>query len=119
MLSLIVARGIKCLYQSTGRGQNLHLMVLLDSSFSLANFFFFLHYVAYGILVPKTGIKPISPELGVVVIVQSKLCSTLCDPMDCSMLGLPVLHYLPEFAPIHKHEFLFMEAWSLNQWTSR
>ena len=23
-------------------------------------------------------------------------CSTLCDPMDCSTLGFPVLHYLPE-----------------------
>ena len=26
---------------------------------------------------------------------------TLCDPMDCSMAGFPVLHYLPEFAQIH------------------
>ena len=23
------------------------------------------------------------------------------DPMDCSMPGFPVLHYLPEFAQIH------------------
>ena len=30
-------------------------------------------------------------------------CPTLCDPMDCSPPGLPVLHYLPEFAqtPVH------------------
>ena len=28
----------------------------------------------------------------------AKLCPTLCDPMDCSMLGFHVLHYLPEFA---------------------
>ena len=26
---------------------------------------------------------------------------TLCDPMDCSTLGLSILHYLPEFAQIH------------------
>ena len=26
---------------------------------------------------------------------------TLCDPMDCSTPGFPVLHYLPEFAQIH------------------
>ena len=26
-------------------------------------------------------------------------CPTLCDPMDCSMPGFPVLHCLPEFAP--------------------
>ena len=28
----------------------------------------------------------------------AKPCPTLCDPMDCSMPGFPVLHYLPEFA---------------------
>ena len=26
----------------------------------------------------------------------TKSCLTLCDPMDCSMPGFPVLHYLPE-----------------------
>ena len=26
-----------------------------------------------------------------------KSCPTLCDPMDCSMLGFSVLHYLLEF----------------------
>ena len=31
-------------------------------------------------------------------------CSTLCDPMNCSMPGLPVHHQLPELAqtPIHR-----------------
>ena len=33
----------------------------------------------------------------------AKLCLTLCDPMDCSMLGLPVPHYLLEFAQVHVH----------------
>ena len=28
---------------------------------------------------------------------------TLCDPMDCSMPGSPVLHYLPELAQTHAH----------------
>ena len=28
---------------------------------------------------------------------------TLCDPMNCSTLGFPVLQYLPEFARIHVH----------------
>ena len=27
----------------------------------------------------------------------------LCDPMNCSALGFPVLHYLPEFAQTHVH----------------
>ena len=28
---------------------------------------------------------------------------TLCNPMDCSMPGFPVLHYVPEFAQTHVH----------------
>ena len=30
-------------------------------------------------------------------------CPTLCNPMDCSMPGLPVFHYLLEFAKTHVH----------------
>ena len=33
----------------------------------------------------------------------AKLCLTLCDPMNCSMPGFPVLHYLLEFAQTHVH----------------
>ena len=33
----------------------------------------------------------------------AKLCLTLCDPMDCSTPGFPVLHHLPEFAHTHVH----------------
>ena len=33
----------------------------------------------------------------------AKLCLTLCDPMDYSMPGFPVLHYLPEFAQTQVH----------------
>ena len=33
----------------------------------------------------------------------SKLCPTLCNPMEWSMPGFPVLHYLPEFAQTHVH----------------
>ena len=28
-------------------------------------------------------------------------CLTLCDPMDCSMLGMPVHHQLLEFTQTH------------------
>ena len=33
----------------------------------------------------------------------AKVCPTLCDPVDCSMLGFPVLHCLLEFdhTPVH------------------
>ena len=30
-------------------------------------------------------------------------CLTLCNPMDCSMPGIPVLHCLLEFADTHVH----------------
>ena len=32
-----------------------------------------------------------------------ELCLTLCNPMDCSTPGLPVLYYLPELAQTHVH----------------
>ena len=34
----------------------------------------------------------------------TQLCLTLCDPMDCSMPGLPVHHQLPELAQTHVHQ---------------
>ena len=36
-------------------------------------------------------------------LLVTKLCPTLCSPMDCSMPGFPVLHCLLEFAQIHVH----------------
>ena len=33
----------------------------------------------------------------------TQLCSTLCDPMNCSMPGLPFHHQLPEFTQTHVH----------------
>ena len=33
----------------------------------------------------------------------AKSCLTLCDPMDCSTSGFPVLHQLPELAQTHVH----------------
>ena len=34
----------------------------------------------------------------------AQLCPTLCDPMNCSMPGLPVHHQLPEFTQTHVHQ---------------
>ena len=34
----------------------------------------------------------------------AKLCPALCNPMDFSMLGSPVLHYLAELAQTHAHQ---------------
>ena len=34
----------------------------------------------------------------------AKSCLTLCNPMDCSTSGFPVLHYLLEFAQTHARQ---------------
>ena len=34
----------------------------------------------------------------------AQLCPTLCDPMNCSMQGLPVNLQLPEFSQTHVHQ---------------
>ena len=34
----------------------------------------------------------------------TQLCPTLCDPMNCSMPGLPVHHQLPKFTQAHVHQ---------------
>ena len=34
----------------------------------------------------------------------SQSCPTLCDPMNCSMPGLPVHQLYPEFTRIHVHQ---------------
>ena len=31
-------------------------------------------------------------------------CPTLCDPMNCSMPGLPIHHHLPQFTQTHIHQ---------------
>ena len=33
----------------------------------------------------------------------TKSCLTLCNPMNCSTPGIPVLHHRPEFAETHVH----------------
>ena len=42
-----------------------------------------------------------SPSVQFSSVVQ--LCLTLCDPMNCSTLGLPVHHQVPEFTQTHVH----------------
>ena len=37
------------------------------------------------------------------IVVQSLSCVRLCDSMDCSTPGFPVLYYLLEFAQTHVH----------------
>ena len=52
-------------------------------------------------------VPPIFPYLFMIwlqsVSSVAQSCSTLCDPMDCSMPGFPVHHQLPELTQTHVH----------------
>ena len=39
----------------------------------------------------------VTEDTGLIMVIITQLCPTLCDPMNCSMPGLPVYHQLPEF----------------------
>ena len=59
---------------------------------------------------PDLGIKPASLKSSALAGFSSvhfssvtQSCLTLCDPMNCSMPGLPVHHQLPEFTQTHVH----------------
>ena len=48
-------------------------------------------------------ILPLSTDLTIYCCSIAKSCLTLCDPMDCSTPGFPVLHYLLGFVQTHVH----------------
>ena len=48
-------------------------------------------------------IKTTGPILGVQFSSVTQSCPTLCDPMNCTIPGLPVHHQLPEFTQTHIH----------------
>ena len=62
---------------------------------------------------PDPGIKPGSPVLQADCLPSepprspfssvAQSCLTVCNPMDCSMPGLPVHYQLPEFTQTHVH----------------
>ena len=56
----------------------------------------------------RESLSPL-PELSCCCSV-TKSCLTLCKPLDSSMPGCPILHYLREFAP---QSLLLIESWGL------
>ena len=52
------------------------------------------------VIVPEKNAKLVKMLFSSSFVVQLLSRVPLCDPMDCSMPGSPVLHYLPEFAQI-------------------
>ena len=53
----------------------------------------------------KDKYHKISYTSGIYKFISSvtQLCPTLCNPMDCSTLGFPAHHQLPEFTQTHVH----------------
>ena len=49
------------------------------------------------------GIKFPKKEVIIQFSSVAQSCPTVWDPMDCSMLGLPVHHQLPDFTQTHVH----------------
>ena len=54
---------------------------------------------------PRSSLNPVCWgflwRLHLLASLVTQSCLTLCDPMDCSMPGVPVLHQLLEFAQTH------------------
>ena len=65
------------------------------------------YFLTRSVILWKQG----SCSLSLILLIQSSAqfssvtqsCTTLCDPIDCSMPGLPVHHQLLEFTQTHVH----------------
>ena len=68
-------------------------------------FFFFLHFHTNCEIICSSSLENIVGSLISSVHFSSvaQSCPILCDPMNCSTLGLPVHHQLPEFTQTHVH----------------
>ena len=56
-----------------------------------------------GQLYSDEGLRMEAPQWGCYCYSIARSCPTLCNTMDCSMPGFPVLHYLPDFSQTHVH----------------
>ena len=69
------------------------MLVSLFTGHTLFHSCFFLHVEARGIFLQVIQFSSVTQS-----------CLTLCNPMDCSMPGFPVLHYIPELAQTQVHQ---------------
>ena len=58
-------------------------------------------YYGWAKLTHKTNYTPARTVSNITIVVQSQSCPALCDPVDCSTPGFPVLHCLPDLAQTH------------------
>ena len=62
---------------------------------------FYVEHIYFSSALNYSGLLKKSPHLLPCCCSVTQLCLTLCDPMDYSTPGFPVLHYLLEFAQTH------------------
>ena len=62
-----------------------------------------LQYCFYVLVFWLWGTQDLSTPTRINLSSVAKSCQTLCNPMDCSMPGFPVLHHLPELAQTQVH----------------
>ena len=93
------------LWDSPGKNTGVGCYVLYQGIFptqgSNPHLLYLLHWQV-GSLTPVPPGKPHERRIWSCCSV-TKLCLTPCNPMNCSMPGFSVLHYLPEFAQINVH----------------
>ena len=80
------------LYAINDDKKKLHLLIIFLYSLVFCLYFYFCYLI----------IKVTFNLFPCIVVVQS-LCLTLCNPVNCSTPGFPVIHCLPEFAQTHVH----------------
>ena len=56
-----------------------------------------------GAALARSELEPLDSKYRPAFCSATKSCLTLCNPMDFSTAGSPVLHHLPEFAQTHVH----------------
>ena len=62
-----------------------------------------LRYIFHFSLISSRGPGAWTQPFRVWLLFSHSSCPTLCNPMDCSTPGFPVLHHLPEFSQTHVH----------------
>ena len=85
---------------TTSRFQNNNVLAAASYNFIVSKVTPYLSQLCI-ISVPKQSLFIKHPSVQFSSVAQ--LCPTLCNPLNCSMPGLPVRHQLPEFTQTHVH----------------
>ena len=100
---LLLFKCIQCIHENKHGKTWIAQHIAVDSGSSLLFLSSQVYAMSVGILVLFLILGEIFCFLLLMFSSVSQLCPTLCDPMNCSMPGLPVHLQLPEFTQTHVH----------------